>query len=206
MSRTAHLARLERARLLTLEQRGKARAEAAAVATGIAETVALSEARGAGIAAPPVGARSKPFRRQPGLDWLAAKGRLDARQVRAGERYGLCYRRALGPTGIGSSLDFKAGDVPQGAPLAAVLAQAEARSRAAIALDNYRRLLGRQPALLAACDLICGQELTPREATGSEREAGRMEAVLGVALDLLALGDRGRGCDVRSQDEGLDIV
>jgi hypothetical protein len=38
---------------------------------------------------------------------------------------------------------------------------------------------------VAACDRICGQELTPREAAGADREAGRLEAVLAIALDLL---------------------
>jgi len=44
--------------------------------------------------------------------------------------------------------------------------------------------------LITACDLICGEELTPREAAGGEREAGRLEAVLAVALDILAAADR----------------
>jgi len=41
------------------------------------------------------------------------------------------------------------------------------------------------PTLVGACDRICGLELTPREAAGGDREAGRLEAVLAVALDLL---------------------
>jgi hypothetical protein len=40
----------------------------------------------------------------------------------------------------------------------------------------------------AACDLVCGRELTPREAGGGDREGVRLEAVLLVALDLLAGG------------------
>lgn len=192
MSRTAHLARLERARLLTLEQRGKARAQVLATAAGIAETVALSQARGAGFEPPPATPRrDKPFRRQPGLDWLARKGRLNDRQKGAGERYGVCYRRARGPGGIVSSLDLKLGDQPQGTTITEVLAQAEARTQAAAKLALYRRRLGRHPTLLAACDLICGEELTPREAANSDRDAGRLEAVLEVALDLLAAGERG---------------
>ena len=37
------------------------------------------------------------------------------------------------------------------------------------------------------CDQVCGQELTPREAGGGDREAQRIEAVLKVALDILAM-------------------
>ena len=42
------------------------------------------------------------------------------------------------------------------------------------------------------CDLICGQELTPREAGGGDRDAARIEAVLKVALDLLAMAASSR--------------
>ena len=133
MSRTAHLARLERERLLILERRGRARAEALAVTQGIAETVALSQARGAAMEAPAT--PRKPHRRQAGLEWLARQGRLNDQQKQAGERYGKQHQH---------------------------------------------------PTLLAACDLVCGQELTPREAARTDREAGRLEAVLEVALDLLA--------------------
>lgn len=184
MSRTAHLARLERARLLALERRGKARAEALAVAQGIAESVALSQARGAAIESPAM--PSKPHRRQAGLEWLVRRGRLNAQQKTAGERYGTYYRRAKAGTALGSSLDIKPGDNPQGASFIQVLAQAEARMAAAAKLELCRRRLHRHPALLAACDLVCGEELTPREAARSDREAGRLEAVLEVALDLLA--------------------
>ena len=45
-------ARVARDRLLRLERQAKARAEAAAVAGGVAETVALSRARGSAIAEP----------------------------------------------------------------------------------------------------------------------------------------------------------
>jgi hypothetical protein len=48
------------------------------------------------------------------------------------------------------------------------------------------RLFG-QSDLVTVCDLVCGQELTPREAGGGERDAARIEAVLKVALDILAM-------------------
>lgn len=204
MSRTAHLARLERDRLFTLERRGKARAEALAVTQGIAETVALLEGRGAAIEAPAT--PRKPHRRQAGLEWLVRQGRLNDQQKRAGERYGTYYRRVQAGTAIGSSLDIKHGDNPQGTSISEILAQAEARMAAAAKLAAYRRKLHLHPVLLAACDLICGEELTPREAARSDREAGRLEAVLEVALDLLAEAgaeSRAGGVEVEVSGPGL---
>jgi len=189
MNRVAYLARLEAARLSALERRGAARREALEVAAGVTETVALSEARGARFeaAARRRGERDAPYRRQAGLEWLAAKGRLSQAQKAAGERYGLCFRRAGVEISIASTLDVQpGGGSATGAPLSAVLARAEARVQAGTKLALYRRRLSDHDALVAACDLVCGQELTPREAAVSEREAGKLEAVLAVALDLLA--------------------
>ena len=187
MSRTAYLARLERERLSMLERRARARAESRAVSVGVDETVALSAARGAAFETPARtrGEREKPYRKLAGLDWLARRGRIAAAQKSAGERYGACYRRAQAEPSIGSSLDVRP-DTGSGAAIATVLAQAEGRVQAQAKLAELRRRLGGQPALVAACDQICGEELTPREAAGGEREAGRLEAVLEVALDLLA--------------------
>jgi hypothetical protein len=60
------------------------------------------------------------------------------------------------------------------------------RRAAAARLALYRRQLLEQQDLIGACDRICGQELTPRGAGGGEREGLRLEAVLKVALDILA--------------------
>ncbi len=189
MSRTAYLARLERERLSMLERRARARAESRAVSAGVDETVALSAARGAAFEAPARtrGEREKPYRKLSGLDWLAKRGRIAAMQKSAGERYGACYRRARAEPSIGSTLDVKP-ESGGGTAISTVLAQAEGRVQAQARLAELRRRLGGQPALVAACDLICGEELTPREAAGGEREAGRLEAVLEVALDLLVGG------------------
>lgn len=189
-------ARAERDRLLRLEQRAKARAEAGAVADGVAETVALSRARGSALTQPdapaPRGGRgpsAKPYRRQTGLEWLAAKGRIGEAGKAAGERYGWAYRRVKLEKAIPSTLG---GDPVRGgfvAPdLEAVLAHGEGTVMARRRLGDFRRRLLRQPDLVAACDLICGEEKTPREAAGGEREAARLEAVLKVALDILASG------------------
>ncbi|RAK60859.1 hypothetical protein DJ021_14090 [Phenylobacterium hankyongense] len=185
MGRAYDPARATRERLLMLERREKARAQARAVTDGVAESVALSRSRGAAFAKEP-GARDTPYRRQCGLDWLAKKGRLTARQLAAGERYGECYRLAAAEASIGSTLEVQPGSLPGGPSLAQVLRQGAGRKQAATRLALYRRQLLEQADLIGACDRICGQELTPREAGGGEREGLRLEAVLKVALDILA--------------------
>ncbi len=188
MSRKAELARLERERLLRLEERAKVRREALAVTEGVSETVALSRARGSGVAAPSGARGESPYRRLAGLDWLSKKGRLNLAQRMAGERYGACWRRAVAEARIASTLAEPNGGYGSGTPLNVIIAQAEGRAQAEARLAFYRRKLGGQPDLVAACDAICGRELTPREVAGSEREVVKIEAVLGVALDLLGVG------------------
>ena len=170
------------------------------IARGVEESLGLNQARGAAFVSlgSPGRGQAKTYRRQTGLDWLAGKGRLNAAQHAAGLRYGAIYRRVRGEGALRSSLNLQ----PEGGggqPLASVLGQAEARLRANEALITLRRTLGQQSALVSACDLICGEELTPREATGNDREAGRMEAVLAVALDLLCANSA--RADVASRSE-----
>jgi hypothetical protein len=194
MGRVYDPARAMRERLKVLEAREKGRAEVRAVADGVAETVALSRARGAAFERPTAhkGARETPYRRQAGLEWLAGKARITERQKAAGEAYGACWRRAGQSPTIGSTLEVQpSGGAAAGLPLELVLKQAAGRIRAEGALAGYRDLLFRQSDLVTVCDLICGQELTPREAGGGEREAARIEAVLKVALDILAMADAG---------------
>jgi hypothetical protein len=189
MSRLKDPARAARERLLRSERQARAQAEAAAVAEGVIETVALSRARGSAIAQPPVAARGRaqPYRRQSGLDFLAGKGRIDAAAKAAGERYGWAYRRVKLEKPIRSTLDVRAGrGAPPTAPLAEIVAHGEGTEVARRKLAAFRARLSRQADLVAACDLICGEEKTPREAAGGERGAGRLEAVLKVALDILA--------------------
>jgi hypothetical protein len=191
MKRKLDLTHLERARLAAMEQRAAEKAVSEAVSEGVAETVALMRSRGTAIEAPQTIRRGRsegPYRRQPGLEWLHRKGRLQAVQRTAGERYGACYRRAKNEGAIASSLDIKLrASAPGGAPLTMLLGRAERTAQASAQLDAFRRRLAGQRDLVRACDLICGEELTPREASANDREAGRLEAVLQVALDLLAL-------------------
>jgi hypothetical protein len=182
-------ARAARDRLLRLERQAKARAEAAAVAEGVAETVALSRARGQAVTGPEPGARgsrAQPYRRQSGLEWLAAKGRIDAAAKAAGERYGWAYRRAKAEQSIPSTLGDRLRGEFLAPDIAEVLAEGERTDLARKKLGEFRRRLFVQPDLVAACDLICGEEKTPREAAVGEREVAQLEALLKVALDILA--------------------
>lgn len=184
--RTYDPARATRERLLMLERREKARAEARAVAEGVAESVDASRARGAAFEKAPVkrGGAETPYRRLSGLEWLHKKGRITEDQLAAGERYGAAYRRAKGADNIRSILDrdVTAADCPT---LAKLLKHAEGTAHAKMKLAMYRGQLINHEDLLAACDAVCGEEKTPREAGANGDEAGRIEAVLKVALDIL---------------------
>jgi len=189
MGRIHDPARAMRERLKTLEAREKARREARAVAEGVAETVALARGRGAAFEKPRArrGERETPYRRQPGLDWLLKKGRISERQKAAGETYGACFRRAGSAPPIGSTLEVQpGGGLALGPSLGLVLKQAAGRLRAEEELAALRARLFGQSDLVSVCDLVCGRELTPREAGGGDRDAARIEAVLKVALDILA--------------------
>lgn len=165
------------------------RAEARAVAAGVEETLALERRRGAAFTIEEeedAGARQRPYRRQAGLDWLARKGRITEDQKAAGLRYRDAYLVAQPVVAIGSTLEVQPGMGGGGLALKTLVARAGHRQAAEVKLALYRRQLLDHPALIAACDLVCGRELTPREAAGGEREGLRLEAQLVVALDLLA--------------------
>ncbi|TAJ70675.1 MAG: hypothetical protein EPO51_16420 [Phenylobacterium sp.] len=182
-------ARAARDRLLRLERQARARAEAAAVAEGVAETVALSRARGQAIAEPSAKRQrtcAQAYRRQTGLEWLAAKGRIDPAAKAAGERYGWAYRRVKAEKAIPSSLGGEVRGAFVAPDIAEVLAHGEGTELARRKLGEFRRRLQVQADLVAACDLICGEEKTPREAAAGEREIAQLEAVLKVALEILA--------------------
>lgn len=183
MPRPYNPARPERARLIQLDQRDRARREACEVAAGVAETTALSRARGAALVVQ-LGAhrRPGPVRRLTGLDWLARKGRLTPAQKLVGERYGRAWRRAEGAARIGSSLNM----VPGGGRDHDALSVGEARAASARRLAMLRAMVKGQGDLVAACDQICGAELTPREACANGVQAARLVGLLLVALDLMS--------------------
>lgn len=155
------------------------KAEAAAVAAGVRETVALDEARGASFTPP--GPRGKPTvrRRKDGLDWLYDKGRISHRQKLAGERYGDEWRRTQ-LRSTRSCLDDTVRGYVEDAP-------GEARAQAVVRLARARALaLNGNEALIEAADRVCGESLSPAQwANGDDRLALRLEDRAQRALEML---------------------
>jgi hypothetical protein len=173
------LARRETARRLQRERLAREKAEAAAVAAGVAETVALEEARGRSFTPSARSGRPSARRRKDGLDWLYDKGRISHRQKLAGERYGDDWRRAQ-PPGPRSFLDDTVRGYAEATP-------GEARAHAALRLGRAQALaLNGNAALAEAADRVCGEALTPAQwANGDDRLAGRLEDRVQRALELL---------------------
>jgi hypothetical protein len=169
------LAIKERQRLVKEERQARAKVELREVTAGVAETVALEEARGERFT--PEKPR-QPRRRKDGLDWLRDKGRITPEEFRAGETYGDDYRKVYG-SGVKSCLNDSVGgfsDEP-----------AIARIRAQMNLDRARGGgLNRVNALVEIVDLVCGQGRSIRELAGDDTaKAYRLEERLSVALALL---------------------
>lgn len=183
---TDRLTQAARRRLLDQERRERNRVEENALEARLTETQALGENRGAEYEreGQKRGEARKPIRRLSGLYWLHKKGRIDADQLAAGVRYGAAYRRAGGEGRIRSILDR---EVHTGSErtIADLVEHSEAVANAKLKLAMYRRMLSNQPGMVRACDRICGEELTPREASINGKTAEGVEAVLRVALDLL---------------------
>lgn len=153
------------------------KAERLAVDRGVAETIALCEARGDRFTDAKCGSTGV-RRKKDGLDWLYDKGRISLRQREAGMKYGNDWRRAQ-PVALRSCID----DTVRGFsdnPM-------EARAHADAMLARVRALaLNGNRALTEACDLICGAGLKPIEwAAGDDRLAGRYEERTQRALELL---------------------
>lgn len=167
----------ETQRLLREAELVRMKGERLAVERGVAETIALSEARGDRFTvakASSTGVR----RKKDGLDWLADKGRITHRQRLAGEKYGVDWRRSQ-PPGLRSCIDDTVrgfSDTPM-----------EARAHAETMLARARALaLNGNGALAEACDVVCGAGLKPSDwAGGDDRLAGRYEERTQRALELL---------------------
>lgn len=190
MTKPHHIALMERKQRQTnvrLEQAAAARAEAIAVSRGISETVGLRAEEGEVFEAeePKMKGRASPLRRMTGLQWLNRRGALNPRQLEAGEKYGAVYREANREVSLRSVLDREV----RGEPTGDMLRQAERANQARAVLNRYRTWIG-YGQLTNACDLICGEELTPRQAGGNGAKADTLEALLIVALDLLARGEK----------------
>jgi hypothetical protein len=170
----------ETERLVRLDRLARAKAEAAAVAQGVTETIGLSEARGDRFTPAPRGQhKGGARRRKDGLDWLYDKGRISHRQKLAGERYGDDWRKAQ-PRALRSFLDDTVRGYVEAAP-------EEARAHAGLRLSRARALaLNGNAALAEAADRVCGECLSPAQwAQGDDRLAGRLEDRIQRALELL---------------------
>jgi hypothetical protein len=178
-----HMALAERRRLLAEEAKAKARADAQAVEAGVAETLALGVARGEAAHAPGPdrGGRPRPSRRLTGLQWAAQHGGFTEDELAAGDRYGAAYRAVAAEPALQSCLT-----VPEGGGMdpARQIALAHWRAAQRDRLTRYRTLLG-HPRLIAACDLVAGMELTPRQASKDGHQAATLVELLSVALGLL---------------------
>jgi hypothetical protein len=173
--------RKEAERLVHLDRQAREKAEALAIARGVAETIGLEEARGERFTPAPRSPRGATGvrRRKDGLDWLYDKGRISHRQKLAGERYGDDWRKAQ-PKGLRSFMDDTVRGYVEVAP-------EEARAHATLRLSRARSLaLNGNAALAEAADRVCGECLSPAQwAQGDDRLAGRLEDRVQRALELL---------------------
>ena len=180
-ARRAALEAAEVRRNLTRQAQIDAEAEARSVAAGVAETIAMEEARGAEFLRPDVrrGERAKPCIRLDGLTWLAARGRLSSRQVQAGTRYARLVQIVEGGDIASCLALFEVrGTGPRSSPT-------DAKAWARAKLAQARDAVGDHPGLVFALDQICGLGKRPREITKEQRASERLEDRLGLGLDLL---------------------
>jgi hypothetical protein len=157
-------------------------------------------ARLAAAAARRMGAAKAPTRRVvakrerhiSGLAWLSNKGKISARERRAGEDYGVLFRVSAmeGFVSIRSCLnDEQGGGKGGGLPsldLEAAAWAADCRMRLA---DAQLNILQGHSGLIAALACICGRGETPREVLGdkaTDREVEDLISSLRTALQMLA--------------------
>lgn len=183
MGKHSYIAQIERARLLEIETSLKKRAEEDQIDQGVRETVNLDEGRGALFQHPVQGRGEdkKPYRRKSGLDWLLAKGRLEPEQMNAGLQYGDDWRTANDVSVKSCLMDIRGGGdetTPQQIRLSASRRLERARDDA---LCGHKAMIG-------LCDRVAGDGQRLRDiASGDDEKAQKFEAVLLVALDLLAV-------------------
>lgn len=123
-----------------------------------------------------------------GIDWLLKKGRLTSRRHRAAQFYRKAFR-----DGGGLSIKSSLGNVDQaggGTPGPGLHADGGAIAYTQAKRDLHHiqtQVLWSQDDLLTVCDAICGIGQTPRSLVGGDgHKAATVEAVLMVALDLIA--------------------
>lgn len=183
----ADLAVIERRRLLAEERRDHARRDAQEVAEGVSETIQLGMHRGEAFEAPVAsrGEARKPARRIDGITWLKRQGKLEGNRARAAETYRAAWTAAQGEPSLRSCLAEQTGG-GTGPNVAAAILAAGARLEACKQLERMHDQLGWQPDLLTSLWQVIGLGKTPREASANGAQASRLEALVLVALDLLA--------------------
>lgn len=176
------LQRRERIINLRLEKQEERRQDEAANADRFAENMLLDGAR-AEITEVPAkrGEPRKPQRRLTGIEWMLSKGLLTQLQAQGLVLYGIDYRTANVEVTLRSGLNFTVGGGEPRAPSKAAIA---ARER----LDTAQKTaLHSQSEIIVCCNMIAGQQLTPREAAeGLWRHQARMEVTTSIAGSLLA--------------------
>lgn len=162
---------------IAVEQRD----EAALVRSAVDETISLGISRGEEFVRPTQerGEGIKPVRRLSGLDWLWSKKRLSAAQMAAGLRYGDEWRRA---TDIRVKSSLQEGCGGDGDPVQ------EERRKAQSELRKAWGALHGHGVMIDLCNRVAGEGERVRDiAKGVDEEARRLEAILGIALDLLGI-------------------
>jgi hypothetical protein len=185
MTATADMARAmeqrSHAAAIVAEAQASERAESLATSRGIAEQVALAHDRGEEVEE----AQRGPVRvlTRDGLLWLIQKGRLNAAQRSAAERFRRDYA-IVHLVGVGSCLGGDGGAAATGSTDNAIVMKLEAARR----LERVRKeALHRDERLVTIVDEVVGRGRTIREcAKGSKPLAEMLEAELCVALRLLA--------------------
>jgi hypothetical protein len=118
-------------------------------------------------------------KRVGGLEWLYRKGRIDLNQHRAGEQYGDDFSKADQPV-IRSCLNDRIGGEPE---------SMQERKQAAVARLTAARRFGlmSHEGMISLMDAVCGHGARLRSlVNGDDALAGKKEAELRIALDLLA--------------------
>jgi hypothetical protein len=160
--------------------RTRAQKKAASRANALRRGEENARRRGEAVEPKAAAAEADPVR--DGLVWLIRKGRLTPPRQRAAAVYRAAYREPQeGATR--SCLNFEPRGSGVGRPPDFNAAKVDAIRR----LDALRRdALAGHEQLIWVMDGVCGGGLTLREMTGGEeRAAGKLEAVLLVALDLV---------------------
>lgn len=176
------LRRQERIINLRLERQEERRQDEAANDQRFAENMLLDEGRGEIVAHPEKrGETRKPQRRLTGIEWMLSKGLLTELQAQGLVIYGIDYRTANVEVTLRSGLNFSVGGGEAPDPSRS---QQDARKR----LDAAQKTaLHSQSEIIVCCNMIAGQQLTPREAAeGLWRHQARMEVTTSIAGSLLA--------------------